>query len=77
MNSSTFGAKMPRAESFFIGNLLFVLPNVSEQKQIADFLDAETVKIDKAAALIESQIEKLKEYRSSLIYHAVTGKIKV
>jgi len=53
------------------------LPSNQEQKQIADFLDAETAKVNKAAALIESQIEKFKEYRSSLIYHAVTGKIKV
>lgn len=53
------------------------LPPTQEQKQIADFLDIETLKIDKAVALIESQIEKLKEYRSALIYHAVTGKIKI
>ena len=77
VNSSTFGAKMPRAESFFVGNLSFVLAGVNEQKQIVDFLDTETAKIDKAVALIGSQIEKLKEYRSSLIYHAVTGKIRV
>ncbi len=25
---------------------------------------------------LEEQIEKLKEYRSSLVYHVVTGKIK-
>ncbi len=48
-----------------------------EQKRIAVFLNTETEKIDKAVALIESQIEKLKEYRLSLIYHAVTGKIKI
>lgn len=53
------------------------LPPTQEQKQIADFLDAETGRIDKAAMLTESQIEELKEYRSSLIYHAVTGKIKI
>ena len=53
------------------------LPSPQEQKQIVDFLDAETARIDKAVALIDSQIKKLKEYRSSLIYHAVTGKIKV
>lgn len=77
VNSSTFGAKMPRAESFFIGNLIFIYPDIEQQKQITDFLDAETAKIDKAVAFIELQIEKLKECRSSLIYHAVTGKIKV
>lgn len=57
--------------------LLFLLPHLEIQKQIVFFLDAETTKIDRAVALIGAQIEKLKEYRSSLIYHAVTGKIKV
>ncbi|MDP2704444.1 MAG: restriction endonuclease subunit S [bacterium] len=47
------------------------------QQRIANFLDSETEKMAKAVALIESQIEKLKEYRSSLIYSAVTGKIKI
>ncbi len=54
-----------------------VVPPLKTQKRIADFLDTETAKIDKAVAFIESQIEKFKEYRSSLIYSAVTGKIKV
>lgn len=77
VNSSTYGAKMPRTEAFFIGNLMFVYPNIIEQKQISDFLDTETAKIDKAVALVESQTEKLKEYRSSLIYSSVTGKTKI
>lgn len=76
VNSSTFGAKMPRAESFFIGNLVFIYPDIKKQERIADFLDTETGRIDKAVKFIESQIEKLKEYRSSLIYSAVIGKIK-
>lgn len=55
------------------------IPNLSleDQYKIADFLDTETAKID---TLIEKQktlIEKLKEYRSSIISHAVTGKIDV
>jgi type I restriction enzyme S subunit len=53
------------------------LPPPQEQKRIVDFLDDKTTRIDRAVALIESQIEKLKEYRSSLIYSAVTGKIKI
>lgn len=63
--------------SYGVKNMSISIPSLPEQRQIADFLDAETTKIDKAVTLIESQIEKLKEYRSSLIYHAVTGKIKV
>ncbi|WP_288450718.1 restriction endonuclease subunit S [uncultured Acinetobacter sp.] len=55
------------------------IPNLSleDQYKIADFLDTETAKID---TLIEKQktlIEKLKEYRASIISHAVTGKIDV
>lgn len=53
------------------------IPNISEQQQIADYLDTETNKIKGAIDLFESQIDQLKEYRSSLIYWVVTGKIKV
>jgi len=53
------------------------IPSVSEQKQIVDYLDTETNNIKCAIALVESQIDQLKEYRSSLIYSAVTGKIKI
>ena len=56
---------------------LILLPPMNVQKNVVGYLDTETAKMDKAVVLIESQIEKLKEYRSSLIYHAVTGKIKV
>ncbi|MFA5754100.1 MAG: restriction endonuclease subunit S [Patescibacteria group bacterium] len=61
---------------YFLQNLVPLAP-IEIQEQIADFLDAETAKINKAITFIEPQVEKLKEYRSSLIYHAVTGKIKV
>lgn len=58
---------------------IIYIPNISlsEQTQIASYLDKETAKID---AMIEKQrllIEKLKEYRASIISHAVTGKIDV
>jgi type I restriction enzyme S subunit len=72
VNSSTFGAKMPRADWNFIGQMCMPLPSVSEQRAIAAFLDRETEKID---ALIEKQerlIERLEEKRKALISHAVT-----
>lgn len=58
-------------------NLFVTIPSILEQTQIASYLDKETAKID---AMIEKQrllIEKLKEYRASIISHAVTGKIDV
>ncbi|MDU5072097.1 MAG: restriction endonuclease subunit S [Streptococcus sp.] len=48
------------------------LPSISEQQKIADFLDKKTAQLDKAKALLEKQIQKLKDYRASLIYETVT-----
>lgn len=56
-------------------NLL--LPPLTEQQKIVSFLDSETSRIDNLIAKQEKLIEKLKEYRSSIISHAVTGKIDV
>lgn len=77
INSSTFGAKMPRASSSFIANLPIATPPLSEQKAIADYLDTKTAQIDQIIQTINTQIEKLKELRKTLINDVVTGKIKV
>jgi type I restriction enzyme, S subunit len=58
-------------------NFYCFLPNIKTQKQIAEFLDEKTEKIDTAISKTQVQIKKLQEYKSSLIYHAVTGKIKI
>ena len=39
IDSSTFGAKMPRADWQFIGDLLFPLPPIPEQAAIVRYLD--------------------------------------
>jgi len=48
-----------------------------EQISIASFIDKSTTKIATAISLKEQEIEKLKEYKATLINSAVTGKIKV
>lgn len=60
-----------------IKNLMVMVPPLNEQKQIADFVDKQTSKIDSLISKTESQIEKLQEFRQSLISSAVTGKICV
>jgi type I restriction enzyme S subunit len=60
-----------------IGNLRVVLPEYEIQEKIASYLDVELDKIMKASELIMSQIQQLRECRVSLIYSAVTGKIKI
>lgn len=76
-NSSTYGAKMPRVSSDFIGNILISLPPLSEQQTIVKYLDKKTNEIDAALKQIDTQITDLQAYRTALISEAVTGKIDV
>lgn len=48
-----------------------------EQKEIAEYLNRETARIDSIIADVTEQIEKLKEYRQSVISEVVTGKVAV
>lgn len=77
VDSSTYGAKMPRASWEFIGNLKIPIPSYEEQENIADYLDQKTSEIDFLITQNQEQIMKLKEYRQALISEAVTGKIMV
>lgn len=77
VNNSTYGTKMPRASWDFIGNLLIAYPETAVQKKITLYLDAEINNIDQLAKKIKKSIELLQEYKSSLIYNVVTGKVKV
>jgi restriction endonuclease S subunit len=77
VNSSTYGAKMPRASWDFIGNLEIPLPSIKEQEDIVEYLTEFISRIDDLISDINTQIQKLKEYRQSLISEAVTGKIDV
>ena len=52
-----------------------IIPTSEEQDQIVSYLDHKCTLIDDAISRINAIIEKLAEYRKSIIYHAVTGKI--
>lgn len=59
-------------------NFVFPIPkSETEQQQIADFLDQKCLQIDTVISANEKTIEKLKEYRQSVIYEAVTGKMEI
>jgi type I restriction enzyme S subunit len=60
-----------------IKNFTISFPQISEQKQIIKTLDKQTKEIDDLVQLEQRKIEKLKEYRQSLISEVITGKIKV
>jgi type I restriction enzyme S subunit len=53
------------------------LPPQKEQIAISKRIETVTTKIATAIACKQAEIEKLKEYKATLINSAVTGKIKV
>ena len=55
-----------------VSNITCVVPSLSEQTQIANFLDRKTGQIDELIRIKEQQIELLQEQRAALINQAVT-----
>ncbi|NBZ94841.1 MAG: restriction endonuclease subunit S [Proteobacteria bacterium] len=71
VNSTTFGAQMPRANWESIGGLHTLIPE-DKGKAIASFLDQQTSQIDEVIKATEESIALLQEERKSIISHAVT-----
>ena len=53
------------------------VPPKNEQTEIASFIETINIKITTAISLKEQEIEKLREYKISLVNSVVTGKLKV
>lgn len=72
IESSTSGAKMPRASWDFLGSMPLACPSLPEQQAIAAFLDRETAKIDGLVTAQHRLIGLLNEKRQAIVAHAVT-----
>lgn len=72
---SSQGSIMNGLNSSIVKTIKLAVPDIKEQRQIVDYLDAKCSKIDSAIHQQEQAIAKLEEYRKSVIYYAVTGKI--
>lgn len=59
------------------GYWYFLPPTLTEQRAIADWLDAKCADIDATIALKEQKQEKLKAYKKTIIFEYVTGKKQV
>ena len=55
-------------------NMELVLMSVEEQRKIIEYLDEKCGKIDSLIAIKQQKIEKLNQYKKSIIYEYVTGK---
>ena len=74
----TLGAGVRQTLNFGdIAETLLVNPPLEEQIKIAEYIENQTTKIDKAIELQQNYISKLKEYKASLIDSVVTGKVRV
>ncbi len=69
--------KVVHISAYEIGSVYILLPSTNEQRTIAEYLDNKCAEIDALISLKQQKIETLKDYKKSLIFEAVTGKIEV
>ena len=72
-NSST----IPAVNISKLANQIVPTPKEEEQKQIADFLEVQIIKIDKLIEIKQKQINNINQRRQTLIYDVVTGKRRI
>lgn len=70
-------ATIPHFTKEKLSRTVYPVMSPKEQVQIADFLDKKCSQIEQLITLKESKIEKLQQYKRSLIYEYVTGKKEV
>ena len=71
------GQGVPHLFQKDIKNFLVLLPPLKEQKNLIICIKDMNTRVSNLLKDIEDQIQKLKEYRQSIISEAVTGKIDV
>lgn len=78
MNSYTLSLRDGKNIAFSdFGNTLIPYPPLSEQQEIAEYLDKKCAEIDEVISDKQTEIQTLESYKKSLIYEYVTGKKEV
>lgn len=76
--SSMYGVGgLKRVPLEFINTYHLALPPIKEQRTIAEFLKYRCSQIDATVSIKQNLIDKLTDYKKSLIYECVTGKREV
>lgn len=71
------GMGVPHLTQENLKSVRIPLPPISEQQEIAQYLDAKCAEIDELINVKQEKVETLKQYRQSLIFEAVTGKTSI
>lgn len=66
--------KDPNISQDVVRNMKYVIPPMEEQLEIVKLLDEKCSQIDRLITIKQEKIEKLEQYKRSLIYEYVTGK---
>src|SRR5690625_1094444 len=74
---TTLGATVDSISMKFYMNFELPVPPIEEQRQIVEYIETETARLDAEIRTAEEEIRLLQEYREALISEAVTGKIDV
>ena len=69
------GVKVYSITKSILKEVQCIIPPLEEQKDIAEYLDTQIAKIDLAISKIKSQINLIKEYKTTLISEAVCGRV--
>ena len=67
----------PYADITRVKNFIVPTPPLTEQQEIAAYIDKKCAEIDELIKVKQEKIETLKRYRQSLIFEAVTGKTPI
>lgn len=71
------GVKVYSITKSILKEVQCLIPPLEEQKAIAEYLDTQIEKIDLAICKIKSQINLIKEYKTTLIPKAVCGRVEI
>lgn len=77
LNTSPEKATIAHLPGDALSQLRIPAPPISEQDQIAEYLNDKCTEIDRLSVRKQETIDKLIEYKKSLIYEVVTGKKEV
>jgi len=77
IEANSVGISYPAINTSEAVKVTIILPPLSEQQYITDYIDTKCSEIDSAISLKKQQIETLNDYKKSLIYEYVTGKKEI
>lgn len=77
LNPYITGSAQPKLSQENLRIISIPIPALEEQVRIAEFIHKQQSMVDQLLALKQAKIDKLSEYKKSLIYEYVTGKKEV